>query len=186
MRAWTAMRRLSAVVIVALVGSAMMSCGSGAASQSADRQDVVRRHILTLLNGEARADRPSLLCARFPDRPGPEVELVARATGSIDRLRSALTSSRTTFTTEVQTISSYDRKISQLASHLQQRAPKRPTTIPISHEIYSGKLVCPRVYIEVGPPGHLIPSAVAWARRVVRKYGSDYVSYRAYGTLHLE
>jgi hypothetical protein len=179
-------RRRIAVTGVALIATTTLACGSAVGHRRHSEASDLRQRVTTALARESSTQRKALLCVRLADEGAAEVQLVARKGRSLGRLNGLLRKSHIKLKSEDKTIGAYNEKIAALASQLRRLTPHRLAGVSVSHEVYGGKLVCPRAFIEVGPVGHPIPGAVVWAREMVARYGGGYVGYKAYGTLHLD
>lgn len=72
----------------------------------------------------------------------------------------------------------YGRETLAIGNAIKRNVPARFGSIDVFLEIYTGKLMCPRVHIEVGVRGQVAPAVIKWASGEVRRYGRDRVEYR--------
>jgi hypothetical protein len=167
-------------LVAALACLLLPACG--ASSDRSTSPANVRQKAQTAAAMEIRAHRrellPGLVCVRLPPT-GPLVIAVAEPTIAT-RTTELLHQLHIPGTVEIKSRHDYYHEIGVLEKYAQAHIPKRFVTIVMVEGNSSQGFICPRGHIELPAKGHVPPGLLAWAKAIVRRFGSDRIDYRYY------
>lgn len=159
-----------------LLLSLLPACGASNQRHARDRAEAQDEAIKSL-----RSKKPALsgtlVCVRRASS-GPLVELFVTSRRYVPGAVGLLKELRIDGSVRARSIYAYGLAQIALAKAIRTERRDGYSKVEVNTELYTGKLECPRVHIEVGVRGHVTKAVLRWANAEIARYGAGRVDAR--------